>query len=136
MKTLICMVGLPRSGKSTWARTQNFPIVNSDSIRLALYGHTFIGVAEPMVWVIADIMVRALFFSGHSHVVLDATNITKEVRDNWKSDDWDTFYKVISTPVEICLGRTTGSEAQEIISMIEKMAEQFEPLAEGEREWK
>src|SRR5690554_6874569 len=31
---LICTVGLPRSGKTTWARKQSYPIVNPDSIRL------------------------------------------------------------------------------------------------------
>ena len=35
---LIVMVGLPRSGKTTWARKQGYPIVNPDSIRLAFHG--------------------------------------------------------------------------------------------------
>ena len=33
-KKLIMTIGLPRSGKSTWARTQACPIVNQDSIKL------------------------------------------------------------------------------------------------------
>ncbi|KKK82651.1 hypothetical protein LCGC14_2801230, partial [marine sediment metagenome] len=49
MKKLILTVGLPRSGKSTWARKQGHPIVNPDSIRLALYGEPFIEEAEPMI---------------------------------------------------------------------------------------
>ncbi len=41
-KTLIGMVGLPYSGKSTAARELGFPIVCPDAIRLALHGQRFI----------------------------------------------------------------------------------------------
>src|SRR5258706_417694 len=52
--TLIVMVGLPWSGKSTWAREQgNWPIVCPDEIRFALHGQRFIAEAEPWVWTIA-----------------------------------------------------------------------------------
>ncbi len=33
MNRLILTVGLPRSGKTTWALEQGWPIVNPDSIR-------------------------------------------------------------------------------------------------------
>ncbi len=46
MKKLICTVGLPRSGKSTWCKTQSYPIVNKDSIRLALHGQRYLQDAE------------------------------------------------------------------------------------------
>ncbi|GAF94425.1 unnamed protein product, partial [marine sediment metagenome] len=64
-KKLILTVGLPRSGKTTWARKQGIPMVNPDSIRLALHGKAFIEEAEPMIWTIAKYMVRALFIAGH-----------------------------------------------------------------------
>jgi len=38
MKILILTVGLPRSGKSTWAAKKGFPIVSPDAIRLAMHG--------------------------------------------------------------------------------------------------
>src|SRR5882672_916000 len=60
-KLLICTVGLPRSGKSTWARSQSFPIVCPDAIRIAIHGQRFISEAEPFVWATAKAMVRALF---------------------------------------------------------------------------
>ena len=41
MKEIIVTVGLPRSGKTTWAREQGYPIVNPDSIRLSLHGKRF-----------------------------------------------------------------------------------------------
>jgi predicted kinase len=36
MQQLILTVGLPRSGKTTWAKQQGVPMVNRDAIRLAL----------------------------------------------------------------------------------------------------
>lgn len=42
MKKLILTIGLPRSGKSTWAKQQGCPVVNPDSIRLALHGKAYI----------------------------------------------------------------------------------------------
>lgn len=51
--TLVLMVGLPRSGKSTIARSGRVPIVSPDAIRLALHGQPFIASAEPTVWATA-----------------------------------------------------------------------------------
>lgn len=81
-------VGLPQSGKSTWAKAQGYPIVNPDSIRLAIHGQPFIKEAEPFVWATAKYMVRSLFLAGHDVVILDATNITRKRRDEWKGP-WD-----------------------------------------------
>jgi predicted kinase len=103
-KRLILTVGLPRSGKSTWARTQNVPIVCPDSIRLSLHGAKFIPSAEPMVWCIARIMAESLFHS-HDTVILDACNITKENRAKWRSKNWVRSYAEFLTPFDVCMER-------------------------------
>ena len=97
IKTLHLLVGLPRSGKSTYAKTTGHPIVNPDSIRFALHGHAFVKQAESFVWAIAHKMVEALFLAGHSDVVLDATNTTAKRRKEWLSDDWSCKYICIRT---------------------------------------
>lgn len=134
MKTLICTVGLPRSGKSTWSRTQLWPIVNPDSIRLALHGEQFVSKAEPLVWLIADTMVKALFLAGHDVVILDATNVTHQRRDKWISPDWETMYKLINTPAEICIERAKNDLV--LIDVIKRMATLFEPLGIDEKRYK
>ena len=101
MKKLILTVGLPRSGKTTWAKKMNFPIVNPDSIRLALHGNQFITEAEPMVWEIAKYMVKSLFLAGHNTVILDATNTTVKKRKEWLSKEYDCYFKVFKTYSEI-----------------------------------
>jgi predicted kinase len=128
MNTLILLVGLPRSGKTTWAKEQGFPIVNPDSIRLAIHGQRFVSVAEPFVWAVAKTMVRALFLAGHTTVILDATNTTRKRRDEWKSDDCETRFMQISTAESICISRANEMGDTEIVPVIERMARQFEAL--------
>jgi len=125
-KNLILTVGLPRSGKSTWAKQQGYPIVNPDSIRLALHGQRFEKLAEPFVWAIAKTMVRSLFLAGHDTVIVDATNTTQGRRDEWESDEWQVTCRIIATSEEECIRR--AGDDQEIIPVIERMAERFEPV--------
>jgi len=124
MKKLILTVGLPRSGKSTWARKQGHPIVNPDSIRLALYGQPFIEETESMVWVIARYMVRALFLAGHDIVILDATNITRERRDFWESEDWNCSNYYFKTSIRACIERAVKDNREDLIPIIKKMAKE------------
>ncbi len=132
-KILICTVGLPRSGKTTWARSQSYPIVNPDSIRLALHGQRFVGLAEPFVWAIAKTMVRSLFAAGHDAVILDATNMNRKRRDEWQSKEWGTFFKLVRATPEECLERAGADE--EIKPVIARMANEEEPLGDDERLW-
>jgi predicted kinase len=131
-QTLICMVGLPRSGKSTWARTTPHPIVNPDAIRLALHGQPYYPGAEGMVWAVTTLMVKALFGAGHKTVILDATNRTRGRRDVWRSKSWQTRFKVISTDVETCVARAEAQDRQDLVEVIHRMAKETEPLREDE----
>lgn len=131
-KTLVMMVGLPRSGKTTLARKLGFPIVNPDSIRLALHGQPFIAPAEPLVWVLAKYMVKALFLAGHEKVILDATNTTRKRREEWKSKSWIREYAVFQTDKETCIERAKSGGNETLIPIIEGMADRFEPVGEDE----
>jgi predicted kinase len=132
-KVLILTVGLPRSGKTTWARGQSIPIVSPDSIRLALHGQRFVGLAEPFVWAIARLMARALFLAGHDTVIVDATSTTKQRRDEWRSKDWRLAFQNIPTSTEECLKRAEAEGDDYIIPIIKKMSDQFEPVSDDER---
>jgi predicted kinase len=134
-RVLIATVGLPRSGKSTWAREQTYPVVNPDAIRLALHGQRFYAPAEPLVWATAKIMVRALFGAGHRVVVLDATNASRARRDDWRSKEWGLFFKHIDTPAEVCLQRAVAEKDDEIIDVIHRMGREFVPLGDDEPRW-
>lgn len=136
-KILVATVGFPRSGKSTWAKSQAWPIVCPDAVRLAIHDERFIGRAEPFVWATVKAMIRALFLAGHRIVILDACNTTRKRRDDWisTSREWDTFFKVIDTSGEVCGMRARQEKDEDILPVIERMAEQYEPLGDDERLW-
>lgn len=121
MNKLILTVGLPRSGKSTWSLMQGLPVVNPDSIRLALHGTDYIKEAEPMVWVLAKYMVRSLFFAGHETVILDATNTSKERRDFWISSEWETELKIFKTKSDECIRRAKECGKENLVPVIISM---------------
>jgi hypothetical protein len=73
---LIVMVGLPRSGKSTWARKSGYPVVSLNGIRRAIAGPGWRNdedfdafSSEPVVWSHARVSLAALFYAGHRVVV-------------------------------------------------------------------
>lgn len=122
MKTLIGMVGLPYSGKTTMALEMGHPIVSPDAIRLALHGYRFIPEAEGMVWSIAKIMVRALFVAGHDIVTLDACNVTEHGRDEWDDDAWQINWVVCDPGRDVCADRAVAAGDTDILPIIERMA--------------
>ena len=119
-------IGLPRSGKSTWAKTTGFPIVNPDAIRLALHGQAFIKEAEPMVWTIARYAARSLFHAGHSIVILDATNTIQRNRNEWNCSDWQILYKCFKTDRSECIKRALANKQDYLLPVIERMDRQME----------
>lgn len=131
-KLLICCVGLPYSGKSSWARKQTYPVVNPDSIRVAMHGYRYIARAEPFVWAIARVMVRSLFLAGHNIVILDATNTTRKRRDAWQSEGWATMFKEFDATRDECYDRAVAADDDKILGIIDKMAIEAEPLADDE----
>ena len=132
--TLYLMVGLPRSGKTTVAIGLREPIVCPDAIRLALHGQVYMAEVEDLVWSLARLMVRSLFEAGHTTVIVDATNNTRKRRDAWRNDDeWNLEYHVLNTSAEVCTQRAKGTAREDIIPVIERMAEEHEPVSDEER---
>lgn len=130
-RVLKVLVGLPRSGKSTWARQQQgAAIVNPDSIRLALHGQRFVALAEAFVWASAHVMVGALFLAGNGVVIIDATNVTTRRRQEWEgaAARWDAAveWEVIDTSPEECIRRARAEGDLEIIPVIERMAKEWD----------
>lgn len=133
---LAIMCGLPRSGKSTYARglqEAGWVRVCPDDIRRALHGRSHYRPAEPLVWANAQLSVRALLLGGHA-VVVDATHTTREQRAPWLAISAELEVPltafVVETPVEICHERNRASNEPVPPEVIDRMAARWEPVTE------
>ncbi len=123
--TLLCPVGLPRCGKSTWARGLGVPIVCPDAIRLALTGRRWYAPIEHQTWATARTMVRALFWAGHKVVILDATNWSRRARDNFQPSpdcDWVREFVWFHDGPERCKARARVTYP-DLVAVIDRFAE-------------
>ncbi len=108
-KEFILMVGLPRSGKSTYVdkHYSAYQLVCPDDIRQGL-GVKHDRRLEPFVWAVVEAQLRALMERGRS-VVLDATNTLEHVRNRWIEIARNYGYSIkvvwIDTPLSVCLER-------------------------------
>lgn len=127
-KILHMMVGLPRSGKSTKAKTLGHPIVELDAISFTIQGTHWKPELRTLIWGLAHTMVESLFFAGHLNVILDGANHTHENRMNWVSDRWSVQYHVIDTDEETCIQRAKNTDKLYLIPVIKQMAAQWEPI--------
>ena len=128
------MVGLPRSGKSTFVDLnlkEMLPIVSADRLRLLIYGQKFWAPGEKLVWTIRSIIIKSLLEQGID-IVIDETNTTKERRreiiDLAKEYNYSVKAVIIETPKDICINRAKMEGDNNIIPVIERMAEQFEEV--------
>lgn len=114
--SLTITIGLPASGKSTWAECLRsaFPdrvrIVNRDDIR-AMTGARFEDGDEPSVARIRDEIIDEFLVHGYD-VICSDTNISPKVRrrlaglaKHRKADYTET---VFNTPLDVCLARNAA----------------------------
>lgn len=128
-RKLIVLVGLPRSGKSTWAREQGLPIVCPDAVRLAVHGERFLAKAESIVWVLVHIMVEALFLAGNDTLIIDATNVTTKRRREWETKFGhmaEIEFKVFDTSPSVCKRRAIDTNQKDLLDVIDRMAAQWD----------
>ena len=132
----VMLVGLPASGKSTWAkwacRGWNAVCVSSDAIRAELYGDEAIQGKPAEVFKIAKDRIVHWLNEGED-VILDATNMSSKRRvamlRELKQRVKEPFYaecQVFATPIEVCVKRDTARDRTVGRSVIETMAKQFE----------
>jgi predicted kinase len=134
---IIVMVGLPRSGKSTWVKENRFgrPVVSADDLRLLVYGERFNAEREAEMWKARGIALKMLMKYGVS-LIIDETNTTKKRRkpivDLAREYGYKAVAVVVNTSKDECIQRATSNWDEAIIPTIERMAAQFEPVGQDE----
>lgn len=129
--TLIVLVGLPGSGKSTYAeelKKRGCMVVSTDAIREQLFGDASIQKDGKKVFQIAYDMINELLVRGHE-VVFDATNLTiKDRKQIFKKVCTDDIIAVFqNTPIEVCKERNRNRSRIVPEEVIDKMAEKLTP---------
>lgn len=130
---LICLVGIPGSGKTTYAAKyvkQNGGLhLSSDLIRKELYGdESTQGNPSEVFSLMQSRAIEAL--NNGTTVVYDATNITRKDRANIIAT-CPKFVKieahVIWAPIEKCIERDAARERTVGKAVIDKMLKRFQP---------
>lgn len=132
MGKLTVLIGLARSGKSTFAsnwQTDVFVsgppdsprvIVNSDQIRLSIHGERYNKHAEPFVRAVTMAMVKSLYGQGYN-VLIDETNTTVGSIRQWLEIDSKTEFIYLDTPMQTCQERAMDTGQDDLVNVIIKM---------------
>ena len=86
MKEVRILIGIPASGKSTFAKNfvfshKDYKIVSTDNIRWKLFGNPSIQGNPKMIFAIAYKDIMSYLDKGYN-VIFDATNISRKNRVN------------------------------------------------------
>ena len=130
MSKLIITVGLPGSGKTTWAKEQPYFRVNRDDIRAELGVKTYSRRNEDIVRTERDRRISK-YLDGNATVICDDTNIIASTRSklaalakehNAEFEVNDSFMQV---PIEECFRRDLQRERSVGKDVIERMYYQY-----------
>ena len=133
MNTLFLLVGLPASGKSTFAikklQNDNTIILSSDELRKELLGDE--NCQENNEIVFKTLYKRAKeYLQNGKNVVIDATNINiksrKRALSNFEKMDIRRVAIVFATPYEICIDRDMSRKRTVGENVIKKFLYRFE----------
>lgn len=142
------LIGLPRSGKSTWANEvwirehdwYGYPrlILSGDDIRKAICGERFNSYTEDFVAATLHVALRALFNRGH-HILVDDTHsswknilpklyIDPNLEVEWMIPNKEVHSKEFKEYVGLCKLRAINTNQADLIPVIERMASNLAKL--------
>jgi predicted kinase len=125
--TFTMLVGLPRSGKSTWVnrccKNPNDIVISNDWIREHILGVAYCEASNAIVWTIIDATMRICLSQG-KNVILDGVNHHPGIRKYYleiaRKYNANIIMIVFDTPLEVCLKREFKVPAEVIHRMYDE----------------
>lgn len=135
---LYTMVGVPGSGKSTFAASHpECMVVSTDTIRKELFGDESEQKNGALVFEIAYARLAQAVALGHD-AIFDATNVKRKSRAELfkRFPNVEHVAVFVNTPFPVCKKRNNQRERRVPVSVIKRMTYQLEPptLEEGYKE--
>ena len=112
MCSIVLLVGLPGSGKSTWAAHQSTTALSSDAVRLLLADDATDQSIHARVFATVRYLLRQRIAIGRPLTIVDATHLTPAERlpyvqiAQWYHCGIEAVF--FDVPVEVCLERNRG----------------------------
>ena len=139
MKKLILTVGLPRSGKTTWAREEakkGIPVLETDAIWASMGYDRYREITLEEAKFVERVLrtsVEALFLSGNDTVILCHTHLSRLERERWISSKglWTRSFRFFSTSYKECQKRALEL-GEEWLLDFEAQAKRAELISEEE----
>jgi predicted kinase len=142
LPTLYCTVGLPFSGKATWAACQGLPVVSLAANETVINNSssstnnktTQKGKTAPDPLAFTKQLIECLFAADNKVVILLAENLTEQERQYWQDEagaSWQTVFREFQISEKEALRKATaaGVSKQELsrIRELSKKMETFIP---------
>jgi predicted kinase len=135
-KKLIVLVGLPGSGKSTWAAQQGVGVLSSDAVRALLTGDAQNQAANPLVFPTLHYLLGMRVKAGMEATILDATSLTPKERKAWvraaEALGCDVEAVFFETPLAVCKSRNVARSRVVPEDVMDRFSARLIPPSESE----
>ena len=129
--TIVLLVGLPGSGKSTWVAQQGAAALSSDAVRELLADDPTEQTIHARVFATLRYLLRQRLAIGRPVTYIDATHLTPAERKpyakiaEWYGCDFEAVF--FDVPAEVCIERNRGRTRVVPEEAIRAMAEKLRP---------
>jgi predicted kinase len=133
---LIVLVGLPGSGKSTWAERQGVGVLSSDAVRVLLTGDAGNQTVNRLVFPTLRYLLTMRMKAGAEATILDATSLMAKERKAWirtaEELGCDAEAVFFDTPLAVCKARNAARSRVVPEEVMDRFAARLVPPSEAE----